>query len=65
MTPEQKAAFIMAQSACAMAKIGGMQASNMAAQAANEPLMYGPDDFDKVFEEFLIERRAVMGIFDA
>lgn len=28
MTPEQQAAYIMSQSACAMAEIAGMQAEN-------------------------------------
>lgn len=43
MTPEQKAAFIIAQAACLMAKIAGMQAENQ--HTVDEP-KYDLKDFE-------------------
>lgn len=63
MRPEQKAAFIMAQAACAFAKVASMQAVNLAQTAAGEPPPYRADDFDAVFGEFLITNQQVVKFF--
>ena len=48
MTPEQQAAFIMAQAACLMAEIAGMQADNQHLAQAGLPPRYLSGDFHNV-----------------
>jgi hypothetical protein len=45
MTPEQKAAFIMSQVACAMAEIAGMQAENQHRLSLGQSIAYGEEAF--------------------
>jgi hypothetical protein len=63
MTPEQQAAFIMAQSACAMAEIAGMQAENQHRAANGDPLMYREDAFNAVILRNGIGHNDVLGFF--
>lgn len=47
MTPEQQAAFIIAQAAILQARIAGMQAENQARIAAGRALLFHAEDFDR------------------
>ena len=60
MTPEQKAAYIQAQAACAMAEIAGMQAENMQREHRGESMAYVEDDFAQVIEKYSIHHNAVV-----
>lgn len=59
MTPEQQAAFVMAQAACAMAEIAGMQAENA---NYNHP-KYLKKDFDAVIARNVIGHNDVISYF--
>lgn len=63
MTEEQKAAFIIAQAACAMARIAGMQAENVWCQSNGESLKYGEEAFAAIENEYMIGYNAVIGYF--
>lgn len=60
MTPEGKAAFIMAQAACAMARIAGMQAENQHRVACGGSIAYGEEAFAQVEAEYMIGHNAVI-----
>ena len=63
MTPEQKAAFINAQAACAMAAIAGMQALNAERQANGYALAYDEAAFAAVPDRYCIGHNAVVTFF--
>lgn len=63
MTPEQKAAYIIAQAACAMAEIEGMKAENMQRQQRGESMAYVEDDFIGIPDKYGIHDNAVIGLF--
>lgn len=63
MTPEQQAAYVMAQAACAMAEIAGMQAENQKRAHRGESPAYGEDAFNSVIERNVIGHNAVLGLF--
>lgn len=63
MTDEQKAAFINAQSACAMATIQGMTAENMQRAAVGSSMAYDEAAFLAVIKEYGINRNTVMMFF--
>ncbi len=63
MTSEQQAAFIMAQAACAMAEIAGMQAENQQRVHRGESLAYVSKDFDAVIDRNVIGHNAVLSFF--
>ncbi len=63
MTPEQAAAFIMAQAACAMGEIAGMQAENQIYVAHGEAPVFGKNAFDAVAERYTIGHNAVLTLF--
>lgn len=62
MTPEQSAAFVIAQAACAMAEIAGMQAMDRAwlAQGHNT---YNDIDYQSVIEKYCIGHNATLQCF--
>ncbi len=60
MTPEQKAAFINAQAACAMAEIAGMQAANQHRLSLGHSIAYDEDAFAAVPDRFGIGHNAVV-----
>ena len=60
MTPEQKAAFIIAQAACATAEIAGMQAANQYRAWCNSAPEYYETDFAAVIERNVIGHNAVI-----
>lgn len=63
MTAEQQAAFVMAQAACAMAEIAGMQAENMQRVHRGESLAYTENDFIAVTHRNCIGHNDVLGMF--
>ena len=63
MTPEQKAAYIQAQAACAMAEIAGMQAENMQREHRGESMAYVEDDFVEIPNKYGIHTNAVIVFF--
>lgn len=63
MTPEQQAAFIMAQAACAMAEIAGMQADNQLAALNHQPPQWIKPDFDRIISGNIIGHNAVISFF--
>lgn len=63
MTPEQQAAYVMAQAACAMAELAAMQLENeLAAKTGGEP-RNGPEDFLSIELRYGINHNAVIGFF--
>lgn len=63
MTPEQQAAFIMAQAACAMAEIAGMQAENQHRLSLGHSIAYGEDAFKAVMSRNMIGHNEVVSFF--
>ncbi len=63
MTSEQSAAYIMAQSACVIAKVAAMQAENSALTAKGAPARYTSRDFDSLIVQYSIHHNAVLGVF--
>ena len=56
MTPEQKAAYVIAQAACAVIEALGLQADNQGP-------IHGKKDFDALIEKYGIYHNAVLGEF--
>lgn len=65
MTPEQKAAFVMAQAACAMARIAAMQAENQHRIYRGEALAYTEQAFMAVIDDTCIGHDEVILLFNA
>jgi cytochrome c-type biogenesis protein CcmH len=63
MTQEQKAAYVIAMAACAMAEIAGMQAENQNRAHRGESVAYTEDAFRAVIESNGIHHNAVIGMF--
>jgi hypothetical protein len=63
MTAEQKAAFVMAQAACAHAEIAGMQAENQANLANGMSVIYGEPAFASVIEKYGLHVNALTTFF--
>lgn len=64
MTPEQAAAFVNAQTACALAEIEGMRAANAIAVLNEKPMPYGYNEFSAVPSRFGIEHNTVLQLFE-
>lgn len=62
MTPEQAAAFVIAQAACAMAEVAAMQAQDRAWEKAGLN-QYSEFDYRAVVNKFCIGHNAVMQLF--
>ena len=60
MTDEQKAAWIMSQSVCALADIMGMHAENMARDARDEMMAYEDEAFFEVPKKYGIHHQQVI-----
>lgn len=61
MNPEQAAAFVIAQSACAMAEIAAMQARNARYTGAEK--YHDPHEFEAVIDKYCIGHNAVLTLF--
>lgn len=60
MTEEQKAAYVISQSVCAMVEAMGMAARNL--KCGNAPL-YDDADFAAISEKYGIHHNTVLGVF--
>lgn len=63
MTPEQKAAYVTSQAACAIAEVAGMQAENQARAFGGYPPLYMRQDFTDVINRNLIDHNHVVAFF--
>lgn len=63
MTPEQRAAYVFAQSVCAMAEIEGMKASNTERESKGYTIAYDEDAFVRVIEKYGIHANATLNLF--
>ncbi len=63
MTPEQQAAYIIAQAACMHAEMEGMKAENARRSAGQAPLRYSEVDFEALPARYGIDHNAVVGFF--
>lgn len=63
MTPEQKAAFIVAQAACANAEIASMQALNQERMHRGESIAYDEASFAAVPDRFGLGHNTVISFF--
>lgn len=54
MTPEQKAAFVMAQAACAIALTHSLHAANLVSVGAGKGLVHGPEAFEALINQHQI-----------
>jgi len=63
MTPEQSAAYIISQVACAMSEMFAMQAANLERANKGEGIAYGEEAFLAVQEKYMIGHNAVLGLF--
>ncbi len=63
MTPEQQAAFIMAQAACALAEVAGMQAANAHRLSLGLTIAYDEDAFQSVIARNGIGHNDVISFF--
>jgi hypothetical protein len=59
MTPEQKAAFVNSQVACALIEAMGMQAENQQRTNRGHSIAYGEDAFAALIEKYGIHHNAV------
>ena len=63
MTDEQKAAYVVAQSVCAIAEIVGMQAENQQRMHRGESLAYVEQQFNDVIARNCISHNQVLSLF--
>ncbi len=63
MTDEQKAAFIIAQAACAQAEIAAMQAFNQHRLSLGQSIGYDEEAFLAIADKYLIGHNAVISFF--
>ena len=64
MTAEQKAAYIIAQAACANSEVAGMQAENQDRLANGLSIAYDEAAFAAVIERYGIHHNAVVTFFE-
>lgn len=62
MTPEQEAAYVISQSACAMIAAMGMAAQNQLAAAEGASIPYGEYEFNALIEKYGIHHNAVLTV---
>ncbi len=63
MTPEQQAAFIQAQPACAQVEALGMHAENMQREALGQSMAYDEEAFHSLITKYGIHHNAVLTTF--
>lgn len=63
MTPEQQAAYIIAQAACMHAEIEGMRAANLGRVINNDPLLYTEADYAGLPDKYGVHHNAVIAFF--
>ena len=63
MTDEQKAAYVIAQAACLMATVAGMQAENQHRMNCGNSIAYGEEAFQRAIDESYCTHNAVLALF--
>ena len=63
MTPEQAAAFVQSQTACAMAEMASMHAENREREMQGHTHAHGTENFAAIPDEFGIGYNAVVSLF--
>lgn len=63
MSPEQQAAYVIAQAACVTAEIAAMQAANTADAAAGRSPSFTSEDFLQLINSYGIHHNAVLTLF--
>ena len=63
MDEQQKAAYIMSQSSCAMIEAMGMQAENQMCKLKGESLAYGEKQFNDIILRYGIDHNSVVSFF--
>jgi len=63
MTPEQQAAYIIAQSACMHAEIEGMRSANLAAAVNADLPPFKKEDFDALPARYGLDHNSVVSFF--
>lgn len=63
MTDEQKAAYVFAQSVCALCALEEVKAANRQRQSVGYADAYGDDVIANIPKEFCITHNAVIGLF--
>lgn len=63
MTPEQKAAFVMARAAQLIAEVQGMTAENMQRAALGRPMAYTEEDFAVAIAHAGVNHNEVITLF--
>lgn len=63
MTPEQQAAYVMAQAAALNAEVAGMQAENWMREMQGHTIAYGEDAFQDAINRYGVHHNAVIGFF--
>ena len=63
MTPEQKAAYVMAQAACLIAETLGMQAENMQREHRGESMAFVTKDFEDAILKYGVHHNGVISLF--
>lgn len=64
MTPEQKAAYVMAMAAAAHAEVEAMRAENMQREMRGESMAYNDEAFIALIERYGIHPNAIMTFFE-
>ncbi len=64
MTPEQQAAYVNSQVACALIEAQGMVAENMQRAALGQSMAYVEDDFAAIINKYGIHHNAVLTEMD-
>ena len=60
-TPEQRAAYVNAQVACALIEAMGMMADNLFMERNSDTVEYGKEAFEKLINKYGIHHNAVIG----
>lgn len=63
MTPEQNAAYVMAQAACLIAETFGMHAENMQREHRGESMAFVEKDFQDAINKYGVHRNGVISLF--
>ena len=63
MTQEQKAAYIIGEAACLMARVAGMQAENQNRMARGETVAYLEDAFQNLIDDSQCTHNAMIRVF--
>lgn len=63
MTPEQQAAYVIAQSASALIEAVGMMSDNLQRMRRGEALVWDNDDFSSLISKYSIGHNDVLSLY--